>query len=277
MLKPKDKTIIHSDMVIVSKFAVHKNRDPQEKPLEDYVLADDSRGIYIVCDGVTRSLINGTYPKDSPAIKASRLFADTVYQALTRYISSTSPNDALQESVIEGNNAIRQFNNGRFKYIDYLENDFAGTVAIIGIVVDDRFHFAYNGDCCGYSVINNAITKLTFPQTAKVAEYRNQVGVTRETTLRIRRDFRNNKKSTFGYGVFTGETRALEFVEYGCINLIVGQTIVLASDGVDYLLDNNPQMLYETSPEVIIAEAEKLENQLKIRSDDKAVIILRIS
>ena len=98
-----------------------------------------------------------------------------------------------------------------------------------------------------------------------------------EATLTIRREFRNNKQSAFGYGVFTGEPQALEFVEYGQIPLAAGQTIVLASDGVAPLFDSAPQMLYETSPEAILAEAEEFEAGQKMRSDDKAVIIVQIS
>lgn len=264
-------------MIATSRFAVRKNRSDHAKPLEDYLIAEDLPGIYIVCDGVTRSLVNGDYPQDSPAQLAAKLFAETAYQVLARTLATALPRAALRAAIGAGNDAIRRYNMARFSHVDYLENDLAGTVAIIGACVADAFHYAFIGDCCCYSVFKDDSVRVTSPQTARVAEYRASAGFTTEATLTIRRDFRNNKQSVFGYGVFTGEAQALEFVEYGHIPLAVGQTIVLASDGVVPLFDSAPKMLCETDPAVILAEAEKLEVEQKIRSDDKSLIVVQIS
>ena len=264
-------------MIVTSRFAIRKNRSDQDKPLEDHVVAEDLRGIYVVCDGVTRSLVNGAYPQDSTAQQAASLFAEIAYQVLARTLETASPGEALRTAVVAGNDAIRRYNMAKFSHVDYLENDLAGTVAIIGVCVADAFHYAFIGDCCCYSVFRDDVVRITSPQTTKVAAYRASAGSTTEATLTIRREFRNNKQSAFGYGVFTGEPQALEFVEYGQIPLAAGQTIVLASDGVAALFDSAPHTLYETSPEVILAEAEEFEAGQKMRSDDKSLIIVQIS
>lgn len=259
------------------KFVVRKNCDDDEKPIEDFALVDNTNSIFIVCDGVTRSLINGEYPVPSPSAQASRIFAETVHQALVNLLPTNLPREALEMAVKDGNKAIAQFNKRNLTQIDYLENDLAGTVAIVGIIVDNKFYYAYNGDCYGYLISENRASSFTSPQTTKVAAYRRQVGFGREATIEIRRDFRNNKQHPFGYGVFTGEISAIDFVEYGSISLVDGQKIILVSDGVIHLFNSDPKLLHEDSPEIIVSEAEKLETQLGIRSDDKAIIIIQIT
>jgi serine/threonine protein phosphatase PrpC len=266
-----------SQMVGKSNSAVRKGNTPDNKPLEDYVFVDVEKRIYIVCDGVTRSLVNGEYPQRSPASRASETFARTAMGTLLNSISHLDPQNSLRLAVIEGNRAVKKLNDREFSNPDYLENDLAGTVSIIGIIYKGIFHYAYIGDVCGYLVDRKNAIRFTSPQTAKVAEYRKREGFTKGATLRIRRDFRNNKDSEYGYGVFTGEFSALDFVEYGRITLTPGQTLVLCSDGLVDLFDTYPQMLYEDSPERIFNEAERLERSLNIRSDDKALVIIQIS
>jgi len=256
------------------KFAIRKNRENNDKPIEDFVVVDNENKIFIVCDGVTRSLVNGEYPNPSPAAKASALFAETVHATLIDLPSTTTPKESLSKAIVNGNNSIAEFNKNAFTKIDYAEDDLAGTIAIVGLVKNNRFHYAYNGDCCGYLLTENGISRFTTPQTARVAIYREKFGFGREATIKIRRDFRNNRQHPLGYGVYTGELSAMDFVEYSNIQLRVGQKILLASDGTSYLLETAINTFYESSPEAIISEAEILEDKLGIRSDDKAIIII---
>ena len=264
-------------MITTSRLAIRQNRSPIAKPLEDDALADDRRGIYIVCDGVTRSLVNGVYPADSHAAHAARLFAEAVYATLIRLTPSESADESLRTAMAAGNEAVRRYNAVHVRHPDYLENDLAGTVAIVGVVRDGILHFAYNGDCCAYSVTPEGVRRLTVSQTARVAEYQKTAARAGDQTLIIRRDFRNNKHSPYGYGVFTGEACALDWVEHGRQPLSVGQAVALTTDGLTPYLDRFPERLAESSPEVILDEAEALDEELRLRSDDKALILIRVS
>lgn len=264
-------------MVLTSQIGIQPNKSAMAKPLEDYALADDRLGIYIVCDGVTRSLIDGRYPEDSPAAKVAGLFAETVYATLVRERATMSTRSALRVAITAGNDAIRRFNEAVIGQPDYLENDLAGTVAIVAVADDTLLQYAYLGDCCAYSVVGDRLTRLTAPQTANVAEYRKRAGPAENATLAIRRDFRNNRQSDYGYGVFTGEATALEWVEWGQHALGPGRTLILASDGLAPYLDRCPGGLAEASPGYILAEADQLDAQMNLRSDDKAVILIRMT
>lgn len=264
-------------MILTSQVGVQQNKSSIAKPLEDYALADDRRGIYVVCDGVTRSLIDGRYPEDSPAAMASSLFAKAVYAVLVRDRSPSSVRGALRSAITAGNESIRRYNADVIGSPDYLENDLAGAVAIVAVADGATIDYAYLGDCCAYSVFADDVTRLTTPQTARVAEYRKRAGQAENATLAIRRDFRNNRQSEYGYGVFTGEPAALEWVEWGRCVMAPGHTLILASDGLAPYLDRSPKGLAEASPAHILAEANELDGRLNLRSDDKAIILIRMT
>lgn len=264
-------------MITTSQLALRPNRSPIAKPLEDFALADDQQSIYIVCDGVTRSRVNGVYPKDSPAAHASRLFGEAAAGVLADVTSAVSAIESLRMAVAAGNEAVRRYNAMSISLPDYLENDLAGTVAIIGVVRDEMLHYAYNGDCCAYLVSPDGVRRLTVSQTASVSEYRQTANGVEDHTLIIRRDFRNNKQSPYGYGVFTGEARALEWVEYRRLPLAAGHIVTLTTDGLVPYLDRCPKRLAECKPDEMINEAEQLEMKLGWRSDDKALILIRVS
>lgn len=254
--------------------ALKKNREDNSKPIEDVLISDNKNKIFIVCDGVTRSLVNGVYPNPSPAAKASVIFAETVHSTLINLSPITTPKISLHKAIKCGNDAVREFNISTFPKIDYVENDFAGTIAIVTIIKNDKFYYAYNGDCCGYLLTENGMSMFTTPQTTQVSIYREKFGFGRDATITIRRDIRNNKQHPLGYGVYTGESSAMDFVEHGSLQLRAGQKILIASDGISYLLKTSTNTLYGSTPESIILEAEILEDKLGIRSDDKAVIII---
>lgn len=262
-------------MNITRKSAIRKNRDPQGKPLEDYIIADDRHGIYIVCDGVTRTVLGGAYPQDSPAAAAAQLFAETAHASLVRSLPTAEPTVALYQAAVVGNAAIAQYNRERFAVTDYLEHDLASTVAIWGVVAAGAFHFAAVGDCLGYLVGMGEATEIAHAQTAALHAYYRAIAPAQRAALNARRDFRNNKQSPYGYGVFTGEPSALAFVEVQTIPIVAGQRIVLASDGLLDLFQAIPTSIFEPAPEAMIAAAEALEEERQLRSDDKAVILLQ--
>src|SRR3979409_5632 len=54
---------------VSGNFATRGKRGLEQKPNEDYAVVDNKELIYIVCDGVTRFPVKGSYPRPSPAAK----------------------------------------------------------------------------------------------------------------------------------------------------------------------------------------------------------------
>jgi serine/threonine protein phosphatase PrpC len=248
-------------------YTTKQNQSGTDKPNEDYVLVQPP--VYIVCDGVTRTLIDNRYPIPSPAAEASRIFAHAALKAVLES-QATFPRERLMEGVRIGNEAVGVYNRERFSEIDYLQNDFAGTVAIVALIENQTLHYAYIGDCGGYLIRNGSISTFTHPQTEKIATYPHNY-----TIVQIRRDIRNNIAHEFCYGVFTGEETALSCVEYGEIPLQTGDQIILISDGLAPYLDAPPLLPLPSLGE-IIAAMEGIERETRIRSDDKTIIRVEV-
>lgn len=248
-------------------YATKQNQSGTDKPNEDYLLVQHP--VYIVCDGVTRTLIDNRYPLPSPAAEASQVFAHATMDILLKNQGSI-PSQRLNEAVSIGNQAVGAYNRERFSEIDYLQNDFAGTVGIIALIEDKTLHYAYIGDCAGYLIRNGNLSTFTYPQTTKIA-----ISPHHYTTLQIRRDIRNNTAHEFCYGVFTGEETALACVEYGEIPLQANDEVILVSDGLAPYFDGSPSLPLPSN-EAIIAAMEQIERETRIRSDDKTIIRVEV-
>lgn len=251
-----------------ASYTTKQNQSGADKPNEDYVLVQHP--VYIICDGVTRTLIDNRYPIPSPAAEASHLFAHASLQAVLTNETSL-PRERLSAAVKLGNEAVADYNRQHFSEIDYLQHDFAGTVGIVAFVENRVFHYVYLGDCGGYLVRNGELSAFTHPQTAEIAAHRSHY-----TTVEIRRDIRNNIHHEYCYGVFTGEETALACLEYGEIPLQTNDEIILISDGLAPYFDQQPAPLPFPSNDEIIVLMEQMERQQHIRSDDKTIIRIEI-
>lgn len=261
---------------VVARCLSQQNNDPQGKPNEDYLLVDPANGIFIVCDGVTRLPVDGCYPQPSPSAQAAAIFATATHRVLAGGVPAIAPDMTLRTAIAAGNAAVADLNALHGHAIDYLEHDFAGTVAIVGLIAGPALHYAYLGDCAGYTAVVGSARRCTEPQTAHVAQYRTNIGTSRAATLEIRRAIRNHPEHPYGFGVFTGEPAALDFVTCGQLALSPGQTILLASDGLAPLLDRRLAEVYDRLPSEIIALAEQLDVALGLRSDDKTLVSIQI-
>lgn len=252
-----------------ASYATKQNQSGGDKPNEDYVLVQHP--VYIVCDGVTRSLIDNRYPVPSPAAEVSRLFAHTTLQAILEN-AAASPHERLSAGVRQGNQAVAKYNRERFSEIDYVQHDLAGTVGIVALIEHRVLHYVYLGDCAGYLLRDGEISPFTHPQTAQIAAHRQHY-----TTVEIRRDIRNNVNHEFCYGVFTGEETALSCLEYGEIPLQTGDEVILVSDGLAPYFDQQPSPFPIPSTDEIIVLMEQMEREQRIRSDDKTIVRVKVN
>ncbi len=234
------------------------------KPNEDFYLVDEDNHIYIVADGVTRDRINGQYPNPSPARAVSQLFVNVVHQYLKQN-SHHEPIDCLQQSIASANATIADHNR---PYTEFAPS----TVAIVSMIVDEHFYYAHIGDCSVY-LLNSSAKQLTTPQTKLIEEHANDF-----SKAQIRDEISNNLQHPYAYGIINGEENALKFVEYHQFKLKAGIRILLASDGLDILIDKSQFQYSGQSVSALIKEAEQLEQQNQhIRSDDKTAILIHVS
>ncbi len=260
-------------------FSSQKNRESSyEKPNEDFLIADNEHLIFIVADGVTRELVDGKYLLPSPAGIASKLFATVTHNELIKNKKTAPAETLLRDAAAKANTAIHDYNKSNFEHIDFFENNLAGAVSLVGIIANSEFHFIYLGDCRGIYIKDGIARQFTESQTALMSINRKSLGSGKEQKIHIRRDICNNIDHPYGYGVFTGAVEAMSFLRYGRITLTGHETIVMATDGLDPLFPDHFNPEDKLDPFNLIEKAEALETSNNtIRSDDKTVIIIKVS
>jgi serine/threonine protein phosphatase PrpC len=251
---------------ITTETAISKKHLGYPKPIEDFILVDREDKIFIILDGVTRDISDGIYPNPSPAFEVSKIFAEEVFKYLKQENHGKDITNLLRLAVLKGNYKIKEYNDKA------TWNFLPGTVGIISIIVNNKFYYVFIGDCIGQIFHENKLRFFTYSQTKLINDHKNEFSADQ-----IRNNICNNKNHPYGYGVFTGQEGVMEFLEFGKESLYEGDIILLATDGMDKLLDNKGfQMTPSISAKELIARGEELEKDECLKSDDKAVIVVRI-
>lgn len=235
----------------------YRNNYFHDKPNEDYIIADDKNHIYILLDGVSVDRLNNQYPTPSPALEASKIFAETVYDFL---IKNDYKNvlDLIKRSIILANIKLEEFNTiNRFPFP-------AGTVGFVSVINNNTFYYSYIGDCFGRVISNGNITCFSEEQTYLVRINKNNL-----TTNEIRFDICNNIDHKYGYGVYNGDKGALNFVRYGSFTIDDDSLIILSTDGFEPYLNNINRYNIKK-----ILHAASPENIGDGRVDDRSIIII---
>lgn len=249
------------------------------KPNEDFGLIDIDNDIYILCDGISRSVPDGAeYPIPSPSSIVAKLFGEAVHNFLINHIlNSNNAINKLLEAVEYGNKIVNNWNKINFKKFDYLHNDRAGTVSIGGIIIENFFYYYHIGDCIGV-ISKDDGSQIIFgdEQTKMVRKFRKNYGFSDSVTIEIRKNFRNNQNSFYSYGAITGEETYVKFVECGYFSINNISQILLLSDGVEKDINklikaNNILDLNE-----VIQDRIEIEKLNKLSGDDKTVIQIKI-
>lgn len=249
-------------MNYIVDFATKRNEKEFNKPNEDCAFADKDNGIFIVLDGVTRDKINGIYPDPSPAVDVSKIFINKAYKYIKNNISEE--NDFLEiikGAFAEGNKEIEQINRS------YVGDFLPGTVGIIAIIKKNRLFYGYIGDCIGVLLNEQTREEFTTCQTKSIHEH-----VKEFTAFEIRNNICNNLNHPYSYGVLDGRESAMGFVVTGSTYLDKYKEIILATDGLEYVIRNMPVK------ELLFSSANDLLNDKSYNKsiDDKTVIIVRI-
>lgn len=199
-----------------------RNTHYPDKPNEDFLWFDEAQGAALVLDGVTRNRENGVYPNPSPARAVTEIFAQAACAVLA---APGEAQEKLLAAVRAGNAAVARANEG-------FPSDFLpGTVGVLVLAESGSLHYAYVGDSNGIVISQGRASAFTEPQTKAVHDHRGEF-----TAHEIRTHICNNIRHPYGYGVWTGQDGAMDFLRTGTVPLKTGDRVILCTDGIDAFL-----------------------------------------
>lgn len=248
-------------MIVCAK--TKKNTQNFNKPNEDYYLCDKQNGIYIVVDGVSRDKINGIYPVPSESEIVSKLVVKTIQKFICLNKSKYSNYcTMLYDAVVKGNEEIYSYN------LTYKGDFLPGTVGIVALIDNEKFYYAYIGDCYGIVVSNLMKKVFTECQTKKINEHKKEF-----TAKEIRNDICNNIHHPYSYGTLNGSKGAKDFIKTGFMNLVDNIRIFLFTDGLaPYILRLSIEELMNLSVDEIITKSI-----VGDKEDDKTIIAIDVN
>jgi serine/threonine protein phosphatase PrpC len=250
-----------------------------DKPNEDAVGVDETRGIFVVADGVSRLRgRDGSYPSPSPAAQAAQILVDESMRFLRDYHDRSEQITYVQliEALVAANKAIAHYNQHAFPTPDFGINDYAGAVGIIAYVFEKTCIYAYIGDCLGFHFKTSERVALTVNQTEGIEAYLTAHKNTDQIEQIVRREIRNNRDHPLGWGVLTGEEKAQHFIRSGQLTLTAGDRLLFCTDGMLAAVNNGAQLSRKSSARELVEQVSELEQNGTIRTDDKTVIIVDI-
>lgn len=221
-------------------------KNTKGRPTEDCLYVSKSKRVFAVADGISRSVEEGReYPSPSPASLASRLFcidaSSHVLNILTR--AKELGEEDIVAAFREATSGIRRVNEelGLTAKLDYFENDFAGCVAVLGVLDlvqsgSPMLLYGYIGDC-GLVVFDKNLNPifLSGNELWPLEMFREGMAFTgaKERSIFVRKNLRNRPHSrVMTYGALTGEEEALLYVRTGKVLLEYGDTALFFSDGI---------------------------------------------
>lgn len=248
------------------EYGLRENRTSW-KPLEDALWVHDRLPACVVADGVTRDLVDGTYPDPSPAAEVARQFVDELSARIVRQMHTQGHCLAvdLKAMFVAANHAIWKRNQ---HHPDYF---FPGTVATAVVLNGRRWVYAYIGDVLGlHRPRGEAARRFTERQTEAVRQQASSF-----SKAYIRQQLCNQPGHAYGYGVLNGQQGAKAFIRTGHFPAVEGDQLLVASDGLEPLLEKDPDAVWGPSLEAALDQTETIERAENLRSDDKAVVRIR--
>lgn len=232
------------------------------KPNEDLICIDESNGLFLILDGITRPHEEYNGSGDSYACEIDRILRDNIMPEAPRLagLELTALEIALREVLVDANAAIMPYRNSK----TMAEWRFTpGAVGIAAVLSGDTLCCVWAGDCIGVHFSNGQRRLITRQQTLAVAKS----GYSKQ---RIYDEVCNHLESDMAYGIFNGDPELAELLESSFTEIKAGDTIMLCSDGLAGFLQNEPaeRILSMSTDEMLTASAP----YDKPYADDKAVI-----
>lgn len=230
------------DIVSYTTLPIFKKRI---HPKEDYFEINEAPLIVAVADGITREKYESNF---SGAYEVAKIFCKTSVSYLRNVLensSKTNIENYLKKAFELANGKIWELNK-KYKIpeiIDFLDNDYFGTTAVLGTIVDKKLYLARICDCGAMVIYKGKITFQTPDIWKNLGKYDNRYGEKPDEPKKRRQfiqKFLRNKPELFdkygrriSYGVLTGEKEALDFIEFYDINLNKEEVVLFYTDGFE--------------------------------------------
>lgn len=205
---------------------------------EDFSYFNKEKSIFAVADGITRDFKKiEDYPKISGGRLAAETFCKEVVQFLSKGYGSLSE-EKIKESMNFANQKIWELNEefGINKKVDYLLNDYYGTVGAVMAVKNNQIFYGICGDC-SFDLYdkNKKPIFISKDYVHRASMYLGCQWDDSECRVRWRKVLRNNPKlKNKGYGAFTGEKEAEFFYQIGKFKVNKDDVAFLYSDGLTH-------------------------------------------
>jgi hypothetical protein len=234
----------------------------------DAWIIDEDLKIFVVADSTLRCLIRDTkeYPFDDHGYEAAELFCKSFLKYGEEFLNGSKQNNkTFREVLMKTNKNFIELNKKLGKeYDDEANYDIAETVGIGAVIKDKKLYYGgledcyinvLRGDKLGEQTIwKHQILKAgkyldTLSREGKLKNYipKELVGKLKKENeweptwcnyLRNNPDVVNDRGENVGWGCFTGESEAEEFIQSYSIELKDGDHILLFSDGMIPVLEN---------------------------------------
>ncbi len=223
-------------------------------PPEDSMLIKGNA--FCVADGITRDPLSPRdltglsieeYSKKYPHPSGARFAADAFCGSFVKFLYNKKPSlEIVRDNFIRGNKKIGDLNRKNIKETDYLVNDLWGCCASGGVIYKNRLFWGAICDCGIIIYDKNGKIKFQTPNWMKPFENYEEKHLRKEDfnwpkaeyRRMIRSGYRNNPKQIYNnkcvsYGALTGEKAAEEFMNFGMIELNIGDLVVFYTDGFE--------------------------------------------
>jgi serine/threonine protein phosphatase PrpC len=223
---------------------------------------DDKNMIFAVGDSPLRCLIRDTkeYPFDDYGYEAASTFCNSFIKYTKEYLKDpTFSTSTLKEILIKCNREIYKLNKElNKKYKDLVNYDLAETVGVGALIKDNKLYYGGVEDCYVHVLRGEALKNIATwdYQIKKASKYIDKLSsenklkdyIPKELINKLKKEnrwepcwcnyLRNNKNALdeegnlVGWGCFTGEKEAEEFIQTHSVKLKKNDYILLFSDGM---------------------------------------------
>lgn len=277
-------------------FVYHENPSSKHsfyKSGDAWCIDDESR-IFAVADSPLRKLIIETkeYPFDDYGYEAASTFCNSFVKHTKESIKIELNKEIMKNILLQCNRDILALNKSLGKgYKDLLNYDVAETVGIGGIIHDGILCYGGVEDCYvnvlrGSSLDNLAKWNYQIKKASKYVDYISSQGKLEEyipskligklgkenyweplwcNHLRNNINAKDSKGNLVGWGCFTGEEEIEDFIQVHELKLELGDHILLFSDGMIPLLENEKFMKWFLEN---VNNSAKFQYEMRLKSLD---------
>ncbi len=207
-------------------------------PQEDSFCLSKKLPIFCVGDGVTLEPKSGErYPNPSGAFLVTDKFVKMAVKECEKEYNNNLNLNKLKLIFKKGNQKVKKINKkyGRVKNrLNYLDFDLFCATSAFGVIKEDRLYWFTIADSFVVIFDKYGKQKFTSPNGWRFLKApKNLEGSEKRIYIRknLRNGFKNNKK--IGYGVISGEGKAIKYLDSGVKRLEDGDLIFIGTDGYE--------------------------------------------